>query len=200
MKFSIKKHQKSSLTLISIALFSVSSISQAGYNSSRMHLCMQNSTFDKEYYRSIGASEAFIETNYNINETSIREELREQVYLNVRSFSLQYYLEPVFITSEASIINTDPSNPINLYKRKEMLKNPGDWMIHSNIILRSFDRDPSQVLTGKTTILGPGLHFISGATRSISDLPPIRKDLRLSCAWFSDSDYEQALYGTPQYQ
>ena len=179
MKQTIKKYQKSSLTLISVALLSVTTFSQAQeWNDSSIKLCGK--------FKSILNEEALLNAGYSLSsieamKEGIREDLKQQAYVYISSSNVSFSLEPRYLTDEVSIINTNPNNPINISDRSAKINGPDDFYVLSNLFIRSLDLDPDQILTGKTTISGPGVHYVNEATVRLGDLPVNQVAYRPSC-------------------
>lgn len=186
MKQTIKKYHKSSLTLISIALLSVATFSQAQaaeeWNGSTIKLCGK--------FQGWGAGAPRLNTGYSLSmvegmdaheETSLREDLRRQASVSIRSHTMGFNLEPRFLINEVSIINTNSNNPINISDSSAKIRHSGQFYVLSNLLIRSFDLDPDQILTGKTTISGPGVHYVNEETVRLGDLPANQIHYNPSC-------------------
>lgn len=170
MKISIKKYQNSSLALVCVALLSASSLSQASevWNNSHIYLCGDHLGY-------LG------EDGTAGEEDHMRIDLRKQASVSMLSNTMGYTVGPRYLIDQASIINTNPSNPINISDINVELKEADSFYVLSDLIIRSFDLDPEQVLTGRTTILGPGVHHVNETTVRFGDLPINEVHYRASC-------------------
>ncbi len=160
MKNSIKKYQSSLLASVCVALLSAPMLSQANqeWHGSIIKLCGDHVGYLGEHGT---AGE----------ESSVRIDLRKQAYVGIRSHAMGYTVGPRYLIDEVSIVNTNPNNPINLYDVSIKLKESDSFYVLSSLKIRSFDLDPEQILTGKTTIWGPGLHYVNEVTVRFGDLP-----------------------------
>jgi len=160
MKCSIKKYQKSSLTLISIALLSASSLTQATqeWNDSTIKLCGQY----------VDWSDGSTSTEIEASQSMLREDLRKQAYVSIRSSTMGYHLEPRYLTDTAYIF---PPVGSVVSAKSEKIKQPGEFYVLSDVLIRSFNLEPENFLIGRTEISAPGVHIVNQEHLRLGDLP-----------------------------
>lgn len=194
MNFFIKKYQKSSLALISVALLSVSSLSQAEYEfqTSGINICKQGSYLDlfKESLTAYLGSEAEYEKYYQEKERGLRDNLRAQAFVSASTHLYRYNYQPRSLMSEATIYDYIAGG-VSQYDVNVVEVEPDSFGDITRVTLRSFGRDelPLQLFIGRSTILGPGVHYQKRLESFIDSLAFPINGSRAECKTLNDTTW-----------